>query len=161
MFDGILSVTIFIPVISALIILFFFKNNNSIRYFANFTTGIVFLLSLMMFLNYDTEISGFQMIDYFEAWIPFEYLRSSYIVGIDGLSAPLVLLTGILGFVSTLASLKVEKRVKEYHIWLLVLISSVFGVFVSLDLLLFFIFFEFELIPMYMLISIWGSGRPK
>ena len=80
----------------------------------------------MMFLNYDTEISGFQMIDYFEAWIPFEYLRSSYIVGIDGLSAPLVLLTGILGFVSTLASLKVEKRVKEYHIWLLVLISSVF-----------------------------------
>ena len=161
MFDGILSVTIFLPVISAAIILFFFKNNNSIRYFANFTTGIVFLLSLMMFLNYDTEISGFQMIDYFETWIPFEYLRSSYIVGIDGLSAPLVLLTGILGFVSTLASLKVEKRVKEYHIWLLVLISSVFGVFVSLDLLLFFIFFEFELIPMYMLISIWGSGRPK
>tara|TARA_B100000214_G_C23972118_1_gene630731 strand:- start:1484 stop:3028 length:1545 start_codon:yes stop_codon:yes gene_type:complete len=160
-FDGILSITIFLPVISAVIILFFLKNNNSIRYFANFTTGIVFILSLLMFLNYDTESSGFQMIDFFEAWIPFDYLRSSYIVGIDGLSAPLVLLTGILGFVSTLASFRVEKRVKEYHIWLLVLISSVFGVFVSLDLLLFFIFFEFELIPMYMLISIWGSGRPK
>ena len=161
MFDGIISLTIFLPVISAVIILFFLKNKKTIRYFANITTGIVFIFSLLIFLSYDTDLSGFQMIDYFERWIPFEYLRSSYIVGVDGLSAPLVLLTGILGFVSTLASTKVEKRVKEYHIWLLVLISSVFGVFVSLDLLLFFIFFEFELIPMYMLISIWGSGRPK
>ena len=140
MFDGIISLTIFLPAISAVIILFFLKNKNTIRYFANFTTGIVFIFSLLIFFSYDTDLSGFQMIDYFERWIPFEYLRSSYIVGVDGLSAPLVLLTGILGFVSTLASIRVEKRVKEYHIWLLVLISSVFGVFVSLDLLLFFIF---------------------
>ena len=64
--------------------------------------------------------------------------------------------------VACMASWRIEKRrVKEYFIWILLLVTSVMGVFTALDLLLFFVFFEFELIPMYMLISIWGSGRKE
>ncbi|MYF79320.1 MAG: NADH-quinone oxidoreductase subunit M, partial [Chloroflexi bacterium] len=84
-----------------------------------------------------------------------------YLLGVDGLSAPLVLLTGLLGMAAAFASRNIGLRVSEYFIWLLLLETAVMGVFVSLDLLLFFVFFEFEVIPMFMLISLWGSGRPR
>ena len=101
-----------------------------------------------------------QFIDYFQ-WINSINIKSSYLLGIDGFSAPLVLLTGLLSMVAFMSSWRMKLRVKEYFIWLLLLETSVLGVFTSLDLLLFFIFFEFELIPMYMLIGIWGSGRKE
>ena len=94
-------------------------------------------------------------------WLSAETIKSSYLLGVDGLSAPLVLLTGILGLAAAFASRNIGLRVSEYFIWLLLLESAVMGVFVSLDLLLFFVFFEFEVIPMFMLISVWGSGRPR
>ena len=72
-----------------------------------------------------------------------------------------MLLTGILGLAAAFASWRIKKRVREYFMWLLLLETAVLGVFVSLDLLLFFILFEFELIPMFMLIVLWGSGRPR
>ena len=72
-----------------------------------------------------------------------------------------MLLTGILGMAAAFASRNINVRVPEYFIWLLLLEAAVFGVFVSLDLLLFFVFFEFEVIPMFMLISVWGTGRPR
>ena len=79
----------------------------------------------------------------------------------DGLSAPMVLLTGLLGLCAVLASWRIQFRVKEYFVWLLVLQTAVMGVFASMDFLLFFLFWELELLPMYLLISIWGSGRKE
>src|SRR5207245_9450793 len=79
--------------------------------------------------------------------------------GLDGLSLPLVPLTAFLGLISVLISWQIELRPKEYYAWLLVLETSLLGVFSSLDFVLFFLFWEIELIPMYFLISIWGSGN--
>ena len=86
---------------------------------------------------------------------------ASYHLGVDGLSAPMVLLTGLLGLCAVFASWNIQLRVKEYFVWLLLLQTAVMGVFVSLDFLLFFLFWELELIPMYLLISIWGTGRKE
>ena len=86
-------------------------------------------------------------------------MKLNFAVGVDGLSLPLVLLTAFLGLVSTLISWSIELRPKEYFAWLLVLETSLLGVFTSLDFVLFFLFWEVELIPMYFLISIWGSGN--
>jgi len=91
------------------------------------------------------------------SWIP--AINSFYHVGGDGISLPLELLMAILGFLVVLISWKVHLRVKEYFIWLLLLETSILGVFTSLDLLLFFLFWEIEIVPMYFLISIWGTGR--
>ncbi len=162
-FTGILTLTVFLPSIFALVILlsrFRPVSDEITRWFAIIGTVITFILSLVIFIAYDTDSGGVQMIDRV-GWLSAETLKSSYLLGVDGLSAPLVLLTGILGMAAAFASRSITTRVAEYFIWLLVLESAVMGVFVSLDLLLFFVFFEFEVIPMYMLISIWGSGRPR
>jgi NADH-quinone oxidoreductase subunit M len=82
-----------------------------------------------------------------------------YAVGVDGLSLPLIALNAFLTLVSVLISFKVELRAKEYFAWLLILETSLMGVFSSLDFVLFFLFWEVELVPMYFLISIWGSGN--
>ncbi len=93
------------------------------------------------------------------SWIP--AINANYHLGVDGLSLPLVLLTTLLGFLVVLISWKIDLRVREYFAWLLLLETSILGVFCSLDLLLFFIFWEIEVIPMYFLISIWGDGRKE
>ena len=162
-FNGILTVTVFLPVLAALVILIarpFNLEDRIIRWFAILSTVVTFILSLIVFLAYDRDAGGVQFIDHI-SWLSAETIKSSYLLGVDGLSAPLVLLTGLLGMAAAFASRNIELRVSEYFIWLLLLEAAVMGVFVSLDLLLFFVFFEFEVIPMYMLISIWGSGRPR
>jgi len=93
------------------------------------------------------------------AWIP--QINANYHLGVDGLSLPLVILTTLLGFLAVLISWKMNLRVREYFAWLLLLETSILGVFCSLDLVLFFIFWEIEVIPMYFLISIWGTGRKE
>ncbi len=162
-FNGILTVTVFLPALAALVILLARPLNledRVIRWFAILSTVAAFILSLVVFLAYDRETGGVQFIDHVN-WLSAETIKSSYLLGVDGLSAPLVLLTGILGLAAAFASRNIELRVSEYFVWLLLLESAVMGVFVSLDLLLFFVFFEFEVIPMFMLISVWGSGRPR
>ncbi len=162
-FNGILTVTVFLPALAALVILLARPLNledRVIRWFAILTTVAAFILSLVVFLAYDRDVGGVQFIDHLN-WLSAETIKSSYLLGVDGLSAPLVLLTGILGLAAAFASRNIGLRVSEYFVWLLLLESAVMGVFVSLDLLLFFVFFEFEVIPMFMLISVWGSGRPR
>jgi NADH-quinone oxidoreductase subunit M len=164
MFDGLLTITVFLPAVVAVLVALFARGDKAdqqVRWIAIAGTVVTFALTVLIFVNYDRAAGGVQMIDYFERWIPVDALRSSYLLGVDGLSAPLVLLTGILGMAAAFASWRIKKRVREYFLWLLLLETAVLGVFTSLDLLLFFIFFEFELIPMYMLIAIWGSGRPR
>jgi len=88
-------------------------------------------------------------------------LNAHYHLGVDGLSLPFVVLTAFLGFLAVLVSWKIDLRLREYFAWLLLLETSILGVFASLDLLLFFIFWEIEVIPMYFLITIWGAGRKE
>ena len=162
-FNGILTILVFLPALTALIILLVRPlqfNDGIIRWLAILGTVVTFVLSFMVFLTYDQDAGGVQFIDHL-TWLSAETIKSSYLLGVDGLSAPLVLLTGLLGMAAAFASRNIELRVSEYFIWLLLLEAAVMGVFVSLDLLLFFVFFEFEVIPMFMLISIWGSGRPR
>ena len=159
MFDYFLTLIVFLPALTAVMLLFF-KSRNKIINISIFSSIITFIMTAYLFITYDKNLGGIQFVDHFK-WISSINIKSSYILGIDGLSAPLVLLTGLLSMVAIISSFRITKRVKEYFIWLLLLETSVLGVFTSLDLLLFFVFFEFELIPMYMLIGIWGSGRKE
>ena len=162
-FNGILTITVLLPALAALIIVVakpLQLDDRIIRWFAILSTVATFVLTLIVFLSYDRDAGGVQMIDHLN-WLSAQTIKSSYLLGVDGLSAPLVLLTGLLGMAAAFASRNIEIRVSEYFLWLLLLETAVMGVFVSLDLLLFFVFFEFEVIPMFMLISVWGSGRPR
>ena len=162
-FNGILTLTVFLPALAGLVILLVKPlqlEDRIIRWFAILSTVVTFVLTLVVFLAYDRDAGGVQFIDHL-SWLSAETIKSSYLLGVDGLSAPLVLLTGLLGMAAAFASRNIGLRVSEYFIWLLLLETAVMGVFVSLDLLLFFVFFEFEVIPMFMLISLWGSGRPR
>ena len=161
MFEGWLSIVIFLPAAAALIIALFLRNDSQVRWFAIGATVLNLVLIAITYLNYDRGAGGVQMVDRYADWIPVDGLRAEYLLGLDGLSAPLLLLTGLLTAVAAFASWRVTLRVREYFIWLLVLETAVLGVFTALDFLLFFIFWEIELIPMFMLISIWGSGRNK
>ncbi|MEX0762286.1 MAG: NADH-quinone oxidoreductase subunit M [Dehalococcoidia bacterium] len=161
MFSGLLTATVFLPALAAVLIALLLRRDSHVRWTAIAATVATFILSIIVFVGYDSAAGGVQMVDLYQDWIPIDALRAQYLLGVDGLSAPLVLLTGLLGMSAALASWRIQLRVKEYFFWLLLLQAAVMGVFLSLDLLLFFIFFEFELIPMYMLISIWGTGRPR
>ncbi len=136
------------------------KSDRLVRWFAVLVTAVDLALSLWLFAAFDRAegAARFQFIDRFP-WIPGESLNASYFLGVDGLSAPLVALTGLLGLCAVFASWHIQMRVREYFVWLLVLQTAVMGVFTSLDLLLFFLFWELELVPLYMLIAIWGTGR--
>lgn len=160
-FTGILTLAVFTPLAGAVLILFAARKDSVIRLIALSVTLFDLILSGMIFVVFDESSSQrFQMIDRFE-WFSSQAINVTYQMGIDGLSAPLVLLTGLLGFVAVLASWKISLRVKEYFVWILVLQTAVMGVFTSLDFILFFVFWELELIPMYFLISIWGTGRKE
>ena len=160
--SGWLTTIVFLPLAGAIVIALLGRRARHVRLFA---TGVVLaelVLTVVVFSKYYAGTgTGVQLIDKVENWIPFDALKVEYFLGIDGLSAPLVLLTGLLGAVAVLASWSIEKRVREYFIWLLVLQTGVMGVFTALDFVLFFLFWELELIPMFFLIAIWGSGRKE
>ena len=161
-FSGLMTATVFLPAVGALAILLLVRGDRNIRGFAVLIALADLVLSLLVFGLFDRGdgAARFQLVDRF-SWIPAQDLNASYFMAVDGLSAPLVALTGLLGFCAVLASWRVGHRVKEYFIWLLVLQTAVMGVFTTLDLLMFFLFWELELVPMYMLISIWGTGRKE
>ena len=161
-FNGLLTATVFLPAAGALVLLLLVRGNRNIRAFAVAIALADLVLSLLVFSFFDRSDGAerFQMIDHFP-WIPDVGLKAAYLLAVDGLSAPLVALTGLLGFCAVLASWRVGSRVKEYFAWLLLLQTAVMGVFTSMDLLLFFLFWELELVPMFMLISVWGTGRKE
>jgi NADH-quinone oxidoreductase subunit M len=155
-----LSAIIFLPVIGAILIaLIPGQSDRTIKRMAAVATAIPLALTIYLFIIFDrTQVSTLTM--QFEgkvSWIP--AINAFYHVGVDGISLPLVLLMAFLGFLVVLISWNVHLRVKEYFAWLLLLETSILGVFASLDLLQFFLFWEIEIIPMYFLISIWGTGR--
>ena len=154
-----LSLVIFLPVAGAAVIAFTpGLSSRATRYIAAFFTLIPLVISLALFVLFDRSAGGIQF-EETASWIP--AINAGYHLGLDGLSLPLVLLAALLGFLVVLISWKVDLRVREYFAWLLLLETSILGVFCSLDMLLFFVFWEIEVIPMYFLISIWGAGRKE
>ena len=153
-----LSAVVFLPLAGALAIVLILRGDRLVRWFAVAVTVADLALAGVVFGMYFQDREGFRLVEQ-HSWI--EPLNIQYLMAVDGLSAPLVLLTGLLGMSAAVASWSIRTRVREYFVWLLVLQTAVMGVFVSLDFVLFFIFWELELLPMYMLISIWGTGRKE
>jgi NADH-quinone oxidoreductase subunit M len=157
---GLLSAIIFLPLIGAIIIsLVPHLPERTVKWLAAVFTFVPLALGVYLFVAFkrSTDFIGTMQFEENLSWIP--AVNSFYHIGVDGISLPLVLLMAILGFLVVLISWKVHLRVKEYFAWLLLLETSILGVFASLDLLLFFLFWEIEIVPMYFLISIWGTGR--
>jgi NADH-quinone oxidoreductase subunit M len=152
----ILSIVTFLPLIGALFIAGLSREAvQNIRFVALWTSLITFAVSLLIWLNFDSSSSGFQFVE--EAnWLgPIKYK-----MGVDGISMLFVILTTFLIPLCILASWEaVEKRVKEYMIAFLILESLMIGVFCALDLVLFYLFFEGGLIPMFLIIGVWGGAR--
>lgn len=155
----ILSVVMFLPLAAALILIFFVsrEKDNLVRWIANITAFIDMIISLIMIPYFDSNTLAMQFVERHQ-WIP--QLGVEYFVGVDGISLLLLLLTTVLGFISILSSWSaITTRVKEYYIFMLILQTGMIGVFVALDFVLFYIFWEVMLVPMYFLIGVWGGPR--
>jgi NADH-quinone oxidoreductase subunit M len=155
-----LTTILFLPALGALVIaLVSGKNQGLTKGLAAIFTAIPFALAIYLFIAFDRSAAMAGVFQFEEKYLWIAPLNAYYHLGVDGLSLPLLLLTTFLGFLAVLISWKVHERPREFFAWLLLLETSIIGVFISLDLLLFFIMWEIEVIPMYFLISIWGSGR--
>jgi NADH-quinone oxidoreductase subunit M len=157
-----LSITTWAPFASALVIMFCARHRPLlVRWTALIGTGISLAASLWVYWHYDRTLAGFQ----FQEELPLvSALGISYSVAVDGMSALMNLLTSIIIFAGVFASWTVKERSQEFYALLLVLVTGVFGVFVSLDLFMLFLFYEIAVLPMYLLIGIWGSSgevRPQ
>ena len=156
----ILSLTIFLPLLGAIVILLIKDDENSInniKKVALLTSVGVFLLSLFIWLQFDNSNPGYQFQEKFRWFNDFNFY---YHIGIDGISLFMVILSTFLTPLCILASWEsIKKRVKEYMIAFLFLETVMIGMFSSVDILLFYIFFEAVLIPMYLIIGIWGGDR--
>jgi NADH-quinone oxidoreductase subunit M len=155
--DNLLSIIIFIPLIAATILGVLLRGNDeaarqNARYVALAATSASFLASLFLLADFDPNDTGFQFVEE-GTWI----LGLTYKLGVDGISILFVLLTTFLMPITILACWNVETRVKEYMIAFLVLETLMLGVFCALDLVLFYLFFEGGLIPMFLIIGIWGG----
>ncbi len=153
-----LSIILFTPLAGALILLLVNKQNeNAIRWIANIVALIGFAVSVPLWFWYQPSGAEFQFVER-APWIP--SVGAEYFLGVDGLSTLLILLTTMMGFIAILSSwTAITERVKEYYIFLLLLQTGMLGAFMSLDFLLFFLFWEVMLVPMYFLIGIWGSAN--
>jgi NADH-quinone oxidoreductase subunit M len=157
----ILSLTTFLPLVGALLI-FITRGDEafvarSARILALITSSVVFLLSLYIWFNFDRSNPGFQFEENAE-WMP--SLKIGYRMGVDGISMTFVLLSTLLTPICILASWEaITTRVKEYMIAFLVLETLMVGTFCALDFLAFYVFFEGVLIPMYLIIGVWGGAR--
>jgi len=153
-----LSIILFTPLAGALILLLVNKQNeNAIRWIANLVALAGFAISVPLWFWYQPSGADFQFVER-APWIP--SVGAEYFLGVDGLSTLLILLTTMMGFIAILSSwTAITERVKEFYIFLLVLQTGMLGAFMSLDFLLFFLFWEVMLVPMYFLIGIWGSDN--
>lgn len=150
----ILSVIVFTPIIAALILLLIPPHRkDEIRVTALAAASFTIILSVWAYFSYDASAGGYQFIERYD-WLP--QLGISYYVGVDGMSIPLVLLTGLVMFTGVLISWGVDDRPKEFFAFIFILATGVFGVFVALDMFMLFFFYEIAVFPMYLLIAIWG-----
>ena len=153
-----LSLILLVPLVGAIILLFVDRRrDDTIRWIANIVASLGFLVSLPLWFWYDSANPDWQFVERVP-WIP--SIGAEYFLGVDGFSSLLVLLTTLMGMIAILSSwTAITERVKEYYIFLLVLQTGMIGAFITLDFLLFFLFWEVMLVPMYFLIGIWGSDN--
>lgn len=156
----ILSAVTFLPLIGAAFIFLIRGNddaaNQNARYVALWTTAITFLISLLIWIDFDTSTADFQFVEK-HTWLGGVF---NYYMGVDGISMLFVILTTFLMPICILASWEaINNRVREYMIAFLILETLVIGVFCALDLVLFYVFFEGGLIPMFLIIGVWGGQR--
>ncbi|WP_147106029.1 NADH-quinone oxidoreductase subunit M [Tateyamaria sp. syn59] len=157
--DNILSITTFMPALAALILAVFLRGEDeaaqrNAKWVAMATTVITFIASLFILFDFDRNDTGFQMVEQGE-WI----MGLTYKMGVDGISVLFVMLTTFMMPLVIAASWSVTDRVKEYMIAFLLLETLMLGVFMALDLVLFYLFFEAGLIPMFLIIGIWGGAN--
>jgi NADH-quinone oxidoreductase subunit M len=154
---NLLSIITFLPLVAAAILALFLKGDDpaaqkNAKWLALIITTVTFLISLRLLTGFDPANSGFQFVEE-RHWI----MGLTYKLGVDGISVLFVLLTTFLMPITILSCWGVESRVKEYMVAFLVLEGLMLGVFVALDLVLFYLFFEAGLIPMFLIIGIWGG----
>ncbi|TAL38431.1 MAG: NADH-quinone oxidoreductase subunit M [Spirochaetes bacterium] len=154
----VLSFITFFPLIGVGAIILVPKGRDSaVRLIANAAALLEFFATLYLLAGFSVAAEGMQFIERAE-WIP--RVNAQYLLGIDGISLLLILLTSLLTFLATLSSWDaIRERLKEYYIFLLILETGMIGVFVSLDLVVFYVFWEVMLVPMYFLIGVWGGER--
>ncbi|HLK67376.1 MAG TPA: NADH-quinone oxidoreductase subunit M [Bryobacteraceae bacterium] len=155
--NSILSIVLFTPLAGLLVLLFIPSSNaRAIKLWANFVALVGFLVSLPLVFRFDPN-KDYQFEEKL-SWIP--TVGASYHIGVDGLSMLLVMLTTIIGVIAILSSWNaIHERLKEYYAFFLLLQTGMLGVFMALDFLLFFVFWETVLVPMYFIIAIWGGPR--
>lgn len=154
--DNLLNIVIFFPVLAALIIFLLPEDaKETIRRLTLIFSLVPLALVLVMWFTYDRFAADMQF-EVIYNWFP--QIGSSYHVGVDGISLTLLLLTTILTPLAILASFEITERVKVYMMLFMLMEAAMLGLFASLDLMVFFVFWEFGLVPMYFLIKIWGGA---
>jgi NADH-quinone oxidoreductase subunit M len=157
----VLSVIVFTPLVASMLILLMpADRKNEVRVMALAAAVLALGLSIWVYFTYDQAAAGYQFIEKM-TWLSIANINFDYHVGVDGLSAPLVLLTGVVMFTGVLISWGIDDRPREFFAFLFLLAGGVFGVFVSLDLFLLFFFYEIAVFPMYLLIAIWGWVKTR
>ncbi len=157
--DNLLSIVTFLPLVAAAILALFLRGDDeaadrNAKWLALAASTATFLISLAILFKFDPSNTGFQMVEE-SKWI----MGLNYKMGVDGISVLFVLLTTALMPITIAATWTVKTRVKEYMIAFLILETLMIGVFAALDLVLFYLFFEAGLIPMFLIIGIWGGKR--
>ncbi len=157
--DQLLNIICYLPLAGALLIIFGIGKDNTraIKTVATVVAGLDFLVSIPLWFWYDPAGKEFQF-EFVRDWIPSVGVK--YHFGVDGFSVLLILLTTLLTFISVYSSFSaITHREKEYYVFLLLLSTGMMGVFMSLDFILFYVFWEVMLVPMYFLIGVWGGPR--
>jgi len=153
--DNILLVVLFLPTLGALLLLCLPANRSRLLLWTALGISLVPLaLTVLMMLRFNYTEIGYQFVADYQ-W--YQAIQSSLKLGVDGISLPMVLLTTLLTPLAVLASFKISQNLKAYLILFLLLETGSLGVFLSLDLLMFFVFWEIGLVPMYFLINQWGG----
>ncbi len=158
-----LTLLIMFPLLGMVLVMLLPKNNKwAIRWTATIVSIIPMLISFWLTWDYFVNYASSSAMAYVEGpyeWIP--TLNVQYYLGVDGISVPMLFLTGLLSTLSLIASFNIENRVKEYFAYFLLLEAGMMGVFVALDFFLFYVFWEIMLVPMYFLIGIWGGPQKE
>lgn len=150
---------LFAPFAGALALIFVSNRQPSlVRGIAASAAFVSLVASLYIFYGYDPVRGGFQFVQKF-AWS--KELGIALYLGVDGIGTPLVLASSILLFAGIFVSWHIKDRAKEFYIWLLILAAATIGVFMSLDLFFLYFFYEMSVIPMYLLLGMWGSHTKK
>jgi NADH-quinone oxidoreductase subunit M len=158
MSEHLLSAILFTPLIGVLVLMFIpGRMKTAIRWWANIFAVAGFLISLPLILNFNKSLDGYQFVERVN-WIP--ALGVQYLIGVDGISVLMVMLTTSMGMLAIFSSWEsINDKVKEYYAMFLLQQVGMIGVFISLDFMLFYVFWELVLVPMYFIIGVWGGPR--